>query len=201
MVGRDGYLKLVDMGTCKKLLEHQSKTFSFIGTPEYMAPEVFIHKGYSYHADLWSLGVIFYELLAGKNPFIDGDNDDMKEIYDKIMTSPLTFDYFLKDERHHLMRHAKALISQLLDKKNPTNRLGGSFADLRSHAFFNGFDWEALYNRTMPPAYLIRNEHMLNADRIKQLPERSILTHLRDWNCEMPKIEGVPEGWDEYFAF
>lgn len=33
MVGRDGYLKLVDMGTCKKMLENQNKTFSFIGTP------------------------------------------------------------------------------------------------------------------------------------------------------------------------
>ena len=90
---------------------------------------------------MWSLGVIFYELLAGKNPFIDGDTEDMKEIYDKIMTNPLTFDYFLKDDRHYLMKHAKALISQLLDKKNPTNRLGGSFMDLRNHPFFLGFDW------------------------------------------------------------
>ena len=89
MVCRDGYLKLVDMGTCKKMAENQNKTFSFIGTPEYMAPEVFIHKGYSYSADLWSLGAIFYELLAGKNPFIEIDTDDMKEIYDQIMTSSL----------------------------------------------------------------------------------------------------------------
>lgn len=54
-----------------------------------MAPEVFIHKGYSFSADLWSLGAIFYELLAGKNPFIEIDTDDMKEIYDQIMTSSL----------------------------------------------------------------------------------------------------------------
>ena len=33
MVGRDGYLKLIDMGTCKKMAENQNKTFSFIGTP------------------------------------------------------------------------------------------------------------------------------------------------------------------------
>lgn len=89
MVGRDGYLKLVDLGTCKKMYENQNKTFSFIGTPEYMAPEVFIHKGYSYSADLWSLGIIFYELLAGRNPFIDVDTEDMKEIYDQIMGNPL----------------------------------------------------------------------------------------------------------------
>ena len=70
MVGRDGYLKLVDMGTCKRMQENQTRTFSFIGTPEYMAPEVFIHKGYSFSSDLWSLGAILYELLAGENPFV-----------------------------------------------------------------------------------------------------------------------------------
>lgn len=141
MVGRDGYLKLVDMGTCKKMYENQNKTFSFIGTPEYMAPEVFIHKGYSYSADLWSLGAIFYELLAGKNPFIEIDTEDMKEIYDQIMTNSLEFPNFMKDSSHILMKSAKSLIAQLLDKTNPSNRLGGSFQNLKNHPFFSGFDW------------------------------------------------------------
>lgn len=141
MVGRDGYLKLVDMGTCKKMCENQTRTFSFIGTPEYMAPEVFIHKGYSFSADLWSLGAILYELLAGKNPFIEVDTEDMKEIYDQIMSNPLEFPSFMKDTSHPLMRPAKNLIAQLLDKTNPNNRLGGSYQHLRNHPFFAGFDW------------------------------------------------------------
>lgn len=143
MVGRDGYLKLVDMGTCKKMCENQTRTFSFIGTPEYMAPEVFIHKGYSYSADLWSLGAILYELLAGKNPFIEVDTEDMKEIYDQIMSNSLEFPSFMKDN-NPLMRSAKLLIAQLLDKTNPANRLGGSYQNLRAHPFFNGFDWVIL---------------------------------------------------------
>jgi len=106
-----------------------------------MAPEIFTHKGYSYSADLWSLGAIFYELLAGKNPFIDIDTEDMKEIYDQIMTNPLEFPQFMKDTGHVLMKSAKNLISQLLDKNNPNNRLGGSFDNLKKHEFFNGFDW------------------------------------------------------------
>jgi len=144
MVGRDGYLKLVDMGTCKRMQENQTRTFSFIGTPEYMAPEVFIHKGYSFSSDLWSLGAILYELLAGKNPFVEVDTDDMKEIYDQIMTNSLELPSFMKDTSHHLMRPAKLLIAQLLDKSNPNNRLGGSYQNLKNHPFFAGFDWVQL---------------------------------------------------------
>jgi len=47
----------------------------------------------------------------------------------------------MKDSSHVLMRHAKSLISQLLDKTNPCNRLGGSFNNLKNHSFFSGFDW------------------------------------------------------------
>jgi hypothetical protein len=65
----------------------------------------------------------------------------MKEIYDQIMTSNLEFPHFMKDTSHTLMKPAKNLIAQLLDKSNPSNRLGGSFNHLKSHPFFNGFDW------------------------------------------------------------
>ena len=53
----------------------------------------------------------------------------------------LEFPHFMKDSSHFLMKHAKSFISQLLDKNNPANRLGGSFRNLRNHPFFNGFDW------------------------------------------------------------
>ena len=153
---------------------------------------MFIHKGYSYSADLWSLGAIFYELLAGKNPFIEIDTDDMKEIYDQIMTSSLEFPHFMKDSSHYLMKHAKSLICQLLDKNNPSGRLGGSYNNLKNHPFFAGFDWDLLINRTMPPAYYIKNDHLLNEEKIRLLPSRSVLTYLKDWNSEMPKVKGVP---------
>ncbi len=65
MVSEDGYLKMIDMGTCKKLESKNGtgvnqKTFTIIGTPNYMAPEIISGKGYSTSADLWSLGVVIY---------------------------------------------------------------------------------------------------------------------------------------------
>jgi cGMP-dependent protein kinase len=70
MMCTDGYLKLVDMGTAKKLkIEKRYRTNTIIGTPHYMAPEIITGKGYSFYVDLWSMGVIMYELLCGKLPF------------------------------------------------------------------------------------------------------------------------------------
>lgn len=70
MVCENGYLKLIDMGTCKKLNNKTArKTFTIIGTPNYMAPEILSGKGYNYSVDLWSLGVVLYEFMAGYVPF------------------------------------------------------------------------------------------------------------------------------------
>jgi cGMP-dependent protein kinase len=61
MVQADGYLKIIDMGTCKIFKPNTSnKTFTIIGTPNYMAPEILSGKGYSYSVDLWSLGIILF---------------------------------------------------------------------------------------------------------------------------------------------
>jgi cGMP-dependent protein kinase len=70
MVENDGHLKLIDMGTAKKLTSNKGfRTFTMIGTPHYMAPEVMQGKGYSFAADIWSLGVVMYEFLCGELPF------------------------------------------------------------------------------------------------------------------------------------
>ncbi len=52
--------------------EKNFQIFTLMGTAHYMAPEVFIGKGYSYNADLWSVGVCLYEFLCGGIPY--GEN-------------------------------------------------------------------------------------------------------------------------------
>lgn len=58
-----GYMKLIDMGTAKFLKGKGNvinRTFTIIGTPHYMAPEIISGKGYTLSVDLWSIGTYIY---------------------------------------------------------------------------------------------------------------------------------------------
>ena len=74
MVDQFGYLKLIDFGTAKTL-GGDKRTFTELGTPPYMAPEVILGAGYSFSADIWSAGVILYEFMCGNLPFGEGVAD------------------------------------------------------------------------------------------------------------------------------
>lgn len=65
LLDEKGYVKLVDFGFAKKL-QTGRKTWTFCGTPEYVAPEVILNRGHDISADYWSLGVLMFELLTGK---------------------------------------------------------------------------------------------------------------------------------------
>lgn len=94
MVDHQGYLKLINLPTAKILEKdtfgNMKKTFTIIGTPHYMAPDIVIGKGYNNLVDLWSLGICVYEFLCGVLPFGDS-SEDAYEIYEEIMQSEINF--------------------------------------------------------------------------------------------------------------
>jgi cGMP-dependent protein kinase len=98
MVDEKGYLKLIDMGTAKFLKGKGGKTFTIIGTPHYMAPEIITGRGYSYTVDLWSIGVCLYEFLCGGVPFAE-DAEDPYDIYEEIIKRPVQFPSFAKEKQ------------------------------------------------------------------------------------------------------
>lgn len=77
----------MDFGFAKKL-QSGRKTWTFCGTPEYVAPEVILNKGHDISADYWSLGVLMFELLTGTPPF---NGSDPMKTYNVILKVSLYF--------------------------------------------------------------------------------------------------------------
>ena len=72
MVDDKGIMKMIDLGTCTLINKSKGlRTYTIIGTPHYMAPEIILGKGYSYNVDLWSVGVCAYEFMCGGLPYAD----------------------------------------------------------------------------------------------------------------------------------
>jgi cGMP-dependent protein kinase len=154
MLDQQGYLKLIDFGIAKKLDEGKLRTFTMIGTPHYMAPEIMKGHGYGTEVDLWSLGIILFEFVCGYLPFAD-DLDDPTEVCTAVVKDPLNFPARYKDEP------GKMFILDLLrrtQKKRPGARING-YEDIKQYAFFKaGHDRSSLFNkilgRELDPPYV-----------------------------------------------
>ncbi|XP_076672178.1 phosphoinositide-dependent kinase 1 isoform X3 [Andrena cerasifolii] len=121
---------------------------SFVGTAQYVSPELLTDKTASRASDLWALGCIVYQMVAGLPPF-----RSLSEymIFQKI----LKLDYEIPDGFCEL---AKSLVRQLIVLE-PTERLGArdehgaGYPSIRAHPFFEGVDFETLHEQTPPPIY------------------------------------------------
>ncbi|CAL9211119.1 unnamed protein product [Musa hybrid cultivar] len=119
-------------------MNRRTLAFSTVGTPDYIAPEVLLKKGYGMECDWWSLGAIMYEMLVGYPPFY---SDDPITTCRKIVhwRNHLRF-----PEDTRLSPEAKDLICRLLC--DVEHRLGSGGVDqIKAHPWFKGVVWDKLY--------------------------------------------------------
>ncbi|XP_057783510.1 uncharacterized protein LOC131001209 isoform X2 [Salvia miltiorrhiza] len=115
--------------------------YSTVGTPDYIAPEVLLKKGYAMECDWWSLGAIMYEMLVGYPPFY---SDEPMSTCRKIVNWRTHLKF---PEEAKLSPEAKDLICKLLC--NVEQRLGTRGADeIKAHPWFKGTEWDKLYQMT-----------------------------------------------------
>ncbi|KAJ4834288.1 hypothetical protein Tsubulata_028298 [Turnera subulata] len=158
--------------TQQEQLQHWQKNrrtlaYSTVGTPDYIAPEVLLKKGYGMECDWWSLGAIMYEMLVGYPPFY---SDDPMSTCRKIVNWRTHLKF---PEEAKLSPEAKDLISKLLCNVN--QRLGTNGADeIKAHPFFKGTEWDKLYQ--MEAAFIPEVNDELDTQNFEKFEESETLT-------------------------
>ena len=127
-----------------KIKKRRECAYSTVGTPDYIAPEVFTQKGYGQEVDWWSLGIIMFEMMIGYPPFY---SDSSTETCKKIL-----------DWRNHLEIKPEINISKeaidILKKliNDPEKRLGRNGAEeIKKHPYFKNIDWQHIKETMVPP--------------------------------------------------
>ncbi|XP_057752569.1 protein kinase PINOID-like [Arachis stenosperma] len=123
-----------------------ARSCSFVGTHEYVSPEVAAGGSHGNAVDWWSFGVFIYELIYGRTPYVAQSNEATLR---NIIKNPLRFPTATPSSA--LERHARDLICGLLHK-DPGQRLGSKrgAADVKKHPFFKGLNM-ALIRMLTPP--------------------------------------------------
>ncbi|ESQ30360.1 hypothetical protein EUTSA_v10011554mg [Eutrema salsugineum] len=127
---------------------------SFVGTDEYISPEIIRGDGHDFAVDWWALGVLTYEMTYGETPF-KGKNK--KETFCNVLMKEPKFAGKPSD--------LTDLIRRLL-VKDPTRRLGyrRGAAEIKEHAFFRGVKWDLLTEVLRPPFIPLRDDGESNGN-------------------------------------
>uniref|UniRef100_A0A6I8SU42 Protein kinase C iota type n=1 Tax=Xenopus tropicalis TaxID=8364 RepID=A0A6I8SU42_XENTR len=155
LLDSEGHIKLTDYGMCKEGLRPGDTTSTFCGTPNYIAPEILRGEDYGFSVDWWALGVLMFEMMAGRSPFdIVGSSDNPDQ-----NTEDFLFQVILEKQiriPRSLSVKAASVLKSFLNK-DPKDRLGchpqTGFADIQGHQFFRNVDWDLMEQKQVVPPF------------------------------------------------
>ena len=156
---KNGYVYLTDFGIAKQLEnEPEEHIIQESGSPGYMSPEAIFKEKHSYVSDFFSLGVVCYEMMMKKRPYI-GKN--RQEIKDKMSKEQVQI------KPNQIPKGWSPQIADFINKLlmiNPENRLGyRGISELKFHPWLRYFDWKLIYLKKekapfIPPKKVICSE-------------------------------------------
>lgn len=139
--------------------EPEAMANSFVGTEEYLSPEVVSSAGHNGSVDWWSLGIFIHELLLGCTPFKGARRDNT---FHNILHKKLSF-----PDKPEISAAAKDLITKLL-VKDPANRLGTLHGaeEVKAHPWFADINFELM--RQTPPPFPYTKPRPLDTNKFEQ---------------------------------
>eukprot|EP01065_Artemidia_motanka_P004640 TRINITY_DN12208_c0_g2_i2.p1 TRINITY_DN12208_c0_g2~~TRINITY_DN12208_c0_g2_i2.p1 ORF type:complete len:612 (+),score=171.79 TRINITY_DN12208_c0_g2_i2:92-1837(+) len=140
VLDHEGHITLTDFGLAK--IECRGTTYTFCGTPEYMAPELVTKQGHTNAVDWWSLGIFLYEMVVGIPPFY---SQNVSQMYQLILNKKLDLPSSMSSELGDVL-------TKLLDR-DPKHRLC-DLQVLKSHPFFADLDFDRLLRREIHPEFV-----------------------------------------------
>lgn len=203
--GKTGDFNLNPMDSKKRMESwkrmRRALAYSTVGTPDYIAPEVFMQTGYSSSCDWWSLGVIMYEMLIGYPPFC---SENPQETYRKVMNWRETLIF---PPESPISNESKDLIQKLCcDQEHRLN----SREQIQAQSFFRGCDWEHIRDR--PAAIPVDIKSIDDTSNFDEFPDVDLKWpttvkptetakdqgNNKDWvfiNYTYKRFEGLPKSW------
>lgn len=135
LIDKDGNASLADYGISKIIREGES-TKSFVGTPDYVSPEIVLQKGHNKMVDIWCYGVLLFEMIYGIPPFY---NKQQSIMLNNIIKINPTFPSMIK-----VSDELQDLIQQCL-MKDPAKRIGNKgLSQIMEHPWFEPMDWDKM---------------------------------------------------------
>lgn len=141
LLDKDGYAVIVDFGFSKIVTD---KTYTFCGTPLYLAPEIILSRGHDRGVDYWALGCLVYEMLFGTTPFY-ARGIDQKGLFKRIVRGK----WNIPKEHNRVNRSAIEFIWGMLQRR-PAERLGclaGGYREIKNHAWLKEVNFGKLIKK------------------------------------------------------
>ena len=162
-----GSVQLADFGMAKRLDRNQ-RTYTICGTAQYMSPEVLLHRGCQFEADLWAMGIFVYELVTGDTPF-SSISGSRQELYRRLMSH---------DPEQMAMppavdRQTASLVRALLrNAEHERLGAGGKWHELYAHVWFAGVDVLAVQRGDITPQLSPRRRNVVTDPALQKALER-----------------------------
>ena len=184
LLNEGGRILLADYGWSNFNMEGDVRK-TFCGTPEYIAPEMLLKKGHDTRVDIWSIGILMFELLSGYSPFVAKSN---QELYQNIRRLKIQWP---KD----MPPLAKNLISKIL-KLNPVDR--PTFDEILNHQWFKQIKMiKPLLENKMKTTKDLLAFHMLNGCNDETLDKINKLLKLSGKDADNSNAKSIVENSHE----